>query len=144
MGHSSSIALGIAAQRPERRVWVIDGDGAALMHMGAMAVLGANRPANIVHVIINNGVHGTVGGMPTVAGKIDLAAIATACGYPHISRASTVAELDAALTTAKGQMPLTLVEVKCAIGARAGLGRPTTTPQENKQALMTELAKGRD
>ncbi len=142
MGHSSSIALGIAAQRPGRRLWVIDGDGAALMHMGAMAVLGANRPANMVHIIINNMAHETVGGMPTIAGKIDLPAIATACGYPHALLVSTVVELDAALAAAKSANELTLIEVRCAIGARTDLGRPTTTPQENKRALMEELGVG--
>ena len=72
MGHSSSIALGIAVNKPDTRIWCIDGDGAVLMHMGAMAVIGANHPENLVHVVINNEAHETVGGMPTVAGQIDL------------------------------------------------------------------------
>lgn len=84
MGHSSSIALGIALHKPEQRIWCIDGDGAVLMHMGAMAVMGVNRPRNLIHVIINNGAHETVGGMPTVATEIDLVSIAKACGYRRL------------------------------------------------------------
>ena len=78
MGHSSSIALEIALQKPERKIWCIDGDGALLMHMGAMTLIGSNKPKNLVHVVINNSAHETVGGMPTVAGEADLVAIAKA------------------------------------------------------------------
>ena len=72
MGHSSSIALEIALQKPDKKIWIIDGDGAALMHMGAMAVLAANAPKNVVHIIINNGAHETVGGQPTVMANVDV------------------------------------------------------------------------
>lgn len=136
MGHSSSIALGIALQKPEKKVWIIDGDGAALMHMGAMAVIGANRPENLVHVVINNGAHESVGGMPTVAEKIDLVKIAQGCGYPNAVCVEDAVSLNAALMEAKGRNELSFIEVKCAIGSRADLGRPTTTPQENKRAFM--------
>ena len=78
MGHSSSIALGVALNKPNTKVWCIDGDGAVLMHMGSMAVLGTNAPKNLIHIVINNGAHETVGGMPTVASKIDFVAIAKA------------------------------------------------------------------
>ena len=83
MGHASSIALGVALNKPNTRIWCIDGDGAALMHMGAMAVIGSSHPSNLIHIIINNGAHETVGGMPTVAADIDLVKIALACGYPY-------------------------------------------------------------
>ncbi len=139
MGHSSSIALGIALQRPEKKVWVIDGDGAALMHMGAMAVIGATGPKNLVHVVINNGAHETVGGMPTAAGKIDLVKIAEGCGYPNAVRVDSFEALDAALEEARENDGLSLVEVKCAIGARDDLGRPTTTAKENKENFMACL-----
>ena len=141
MGHSSSIALGIALQKPEKKVWIIDGDGAALMHMGSMALLGANGPKNIVHVVINNGAHETVGGMPTVAAKVDWLKIAEGCGY---CRAVSVADEDAlvsALEAAKGYEGLSFIEVKCAIGARDDLGRPTTTAKENKEGFMEQLRK---
>ncbi|MBO4583716.1 MAG: phosphonopyruvate decarboxylase [Clostridia bacterium] len=139
MGHSSSIALGVALGRPDRRVWCIDGDGAVLMHMGALAVIGANKPKNLIHVVINNGAHETVGGMPTVADKIDLVAIAKACGYPNAVSVDSFAALDEALETAKNRGELSLIEVKCSIGARGDLGRPTTTAIENKENFMRYL-----
>ncbi len=139
MGHSSSIALGIALKKPDRKIWIIDGDGAALMHMGSMAVLGSNAPKNIVHIVINNGAHETVGGMPTVAPQIDLVKIAEGCGYKYASVADSKDSLELELNTAKRKNELCFIEVKCAIGARENLGRPTTTPKQNKQAFMENL-----
>lgn len=140
MGHSSSIALGIALNKPNIRIWCIDGDGAVLMHMGSMAVLGANAPQNLIHIIINNGAHETVGGMPTVAEKIDLVAIAKSCGYSNAVCVDTFEDLDRELKTAKEKHELTLIEVKCSIGSREDLGRPTTTALENKQNFMEYLS----
>ncbi len=139
MGHSSSIALGVALNKPEKKVWCIDGDGAVLMHMGSMAVLGANKPENMVHVIINNGAHETVGGMPTVAANIDFVAIAKACGYTNAVSVDSFDELDKELNIAKRKNELSMIEVKCSIGARDNLGRPTTTALENKQNFMEYL-----
>lgn len=140
MGHSSSIALGIAINKPEQRIWCIDGDGAVLMHMGSMAVLGANKPENLIHIVINNGAHETVGGMPTVAGSIDLVKIALACGYPNAVSVADFGDLDRELKAAKNRNELSLIEVKCSIGAREDLGRPTTTALENKEAFMSYLS----
>ena len=139
MGHSSSIALGIATQKPDTKVWCVDGDGAALMHLGSMAVIGANAPKNYVHVLINNGAHETVGGMPTVAAKVDMVQIAKGCGYPNAVRVGTFEELDAALNEAKNRNELSFIEVLCSIGARDDLGRPTTTARENKENFMRYL-----
>ncbi|MCR5120738.1 MAG: phosphonopyruvate decarboxylase [Lachnospiraceae bacterium] len=141
MGHSSSIALGIAINKPGTRIWCIDGDGAVLMHMGAMAVIGANKPKNLVHVVINNAAHETVGGMPTVAGSIDMAAVAQACGYPKTVSVADYEELDRALEEAKQGGELCLIEAKCALGARADLGRPTTTALDNKKSFMEYIRK---
>ena len=141
MGHSSSIALGIAMNKPEKKVWCIDGDGAALMHMGSMAVLGSSHQKNMVHVVINNGAHETVGGMPTVASKIDLCKIAEGCGYNSIMCATSLDELDRVLKKAKNSDELCFIEVKAAIGAREDLGRPTTTARENKNGFMEFLEK---
>jgi phosphonopyruvate decarboxylase len=140
MGHSSSIALGVAVNKPEQRIWCVDGDGAVLMHMGAMAVMGANKPANVIHVVINNGAHETVGGMPTVAGSIDLVRIALACGYPNAVCVDNFEDLDRELEASKARNELSLIEVKCSIGAREDLGRPTTTALENKQNFMEYLS----
>lgn len=139
MGHSSSIALGVALNKPNQKIWCIDGDGAALMHMGAMAVIGVNKPKNLVHIVINNAAHETVGGMPTVAGSIDLVKIATACGYPNAVCVDNFADLDKELKKAGESEKLSFIEVKCAIGAREDLGRPTTTSLENKQNFMEYL-----
>lgn len=139
MGHSSSIALGIAAQKPDTKIWCIDGDGAVLMHMGAMAVLGSEHPGNMIHIVINNGAHETVGGMPTVAAGVDLPAVAKACGYPFAVSVDSFQSLDSELKAAKARHALTLIEVKCAIGARDDLGRPTTTAKENKENFMEYL-----
>ena len=139
MGHSSSIALGVALNKPGQRVWCVDGDGAVLMHMGSMAVIGSNKPSNLIHVVINNGAHETVGGMPTVAENIDLVAIAKACGYPNAVSVDTFEELDKELEKAKNAGQLSLIEVKCSIGARDDLGRPTTSALENKQKFMDYL-----
>ncbi len=139
MGHASSIALGVAINKPDRRIWCVDGDGAVLMHMGSMAVLGANAPKNMIHIVINNGAHETVGGMPTVASKIDLVAIAKACGYPNAVCVDNFDDLDKELENAKARDELSFIEVKCSIGARDDLGRPTTTALENKQNFMEYL-----
>ncbi len=136
MGHSSSIALGIALTKPQTKIWCIDGDGAVIMHMGAMAVIGARNPKNLVHIVINNGAHETVGGMPTAAGEIELTKIAEGCGYPLVLRAESYEELDIALCKARASDTLTFLEVRCGLGARADLGRPTTTALQNKEAFM--------
>lgn len=139
MGHSSSIALGVALHKPDRKIWCIDGDGAALMHMGAMAVIGSNSPENMIHIVINNNAHETVGGMPTAAGNIDLTGIARACGYPYAVCVETPECLDAELHAAKKRNELSFIEVKCSIGARADLGRPTTAATENRAVFMEYL-----
>ena len=139
MGHSSSIALGVALCRPEKRVWCLDGDGAVFMHMGAMAVIGAYKPGNLIHVVINNHAHETVGGMPTVAEQIDLTAIARACGYPYAVCADTFQSLERSLEEVKTRRSLCFIEAKCAIGARENLGRPTTSTIDNKLNFMKRL-----
>ena len=109
MGHSSSIALGVALHKPKQKIWCIDGDGAVLMHMGAMAVIGANRPSNLIHVVINNEAHETVGGMPTVASAIDFVAIAKSCGYPYALCVEDFDELDRELEMLKRKMNFALL-----------------------------------
>ena len=139
MGHASMIALGIALEQPDRRVWCLDGDGAALMHLGAMAILGQKKPANLVHVVINNAAHETVGGMPVCEGALNLTGLAMSAGYRHVSRAASEMELYQAVDAAMTAGELAFIEVMCAVGARDDLGRPTTTPQQNRDALMKFL-----
>ena len=132
MGHASSIALSIAINKPNTKVWCIDGDGAMLMHMGALAVIGNISPDNLIHIVINNSSHETVGGMPTVAKTIDINKLAKAVGYKNVINAETQEELEIALKQAKENKSLTLISVKCSIHSRKDLGRPTTTTIENK------------
>ena len=139
MGHASQIALGIALEKPARRVWCFDGDGATIMHMGGLAIVASKAPANYIHVVFNNGAHDSVGGQPTVGLDIDLCAIAKSVGYKDAFSASSAEELPAALAKAKGMHGPVLLEIKVKKGNRKDLGRPTTTPIQNKEALMEFL-----
>jgi phosphonopyruvate decarboxylase len=139
MGHASQIALGAALQRPDLPVTVLDGDGALLMHLGALAAIGCAGPANFRHIILNNGAHDSVGGQPTLGLKIDIPAIARACGYVEAKMITNAAELRSALAekppAGKKAGPV-LLEVRVRRGARNDLGRPRTTPEENRRSLM--------
>ncbi len=141
MGHSSSIALGVALSKPDTRIWCVDGDGAALMHMGAMAVIGNNKPNNLIHIIINNEAHETVGGMPTVSNTVDYVGVAKSCGYPEAVCVDTFDQLDCALSKASTAKELTLIVIKSSIGARDNLGRPTTSPIENRNSFMDYMSE---
>lgn len=138
MGHASQIALGIALAKPDRQVWCFDGDGATIMHMGSMAIVASKAPKNYVHVVFNNGAHDSVGGQPTVGLKIDLPAVAKAVGYQTVISVSTKEELEKELSHLES---FAFVEVKVKKGNRKDLGRPTTTPIQNKEALMAFLKK---
>jgi phosphonopyruvate decarboxylase len=139
MGHASQIALGMAARLPERTVVCLDGDGAMLMHMGALAVIGARGPANLRHVVINNGAHDSVGGQPTVARSIDLPAVARACGYRATARATTAEGMADAMREHLGFPGPTFLEVVVRSDPTTHAGRPTTTPRDNKVDLMRQL-----
>lgn len=141
MGHASSIALGLALHKPGVKVWCVDGDGAAIMHMGAIAVTGSIAPRNLVHIVINNEAHESVGGLPTAAGKICLPEIAKACGYVHVFSTGDYGELDGALRFAGDNDGLIFIEAKARIESRADLGRPTTTARDNMTAFSGYVRK---
>lgn len=143
MGHASQIALGIALQKPDRRVIVFDGDGALLMHMGGLAIIGDYNPKNLVHIVFNNGAHDSVGGQPTVGQKIDVEAIAKAVGYKEVVSVDSQSALINAMNHVNNAAigGVSLINVNVRKGNRKDLGRPTTTPQQNKEALMKELQK---
>lgn len=140
MGHASQIALGIALQKPGRRIWCFDGDGALIMHMGSMAIVAEKSPRNFVHVVFNNGAHDSVGGQPTVGLDIDIPAVAKAVGYRKTYSVSTLVALQEVLQDLRKETngPV-LLEVKVRKGNRKDLGRPTTTPIQNKEAYMAFL-----
>lgn len=140
MGHASQIALGVALQRPDRSVYCLDGDGAFLMHMGALAITGVLKPRNFTHVVFNNGAHDSVGGQPTVGLNIDILGIARACSYQVMAQARTSQELQSCLQDMKRSEGPCLLEVLIQRGGRKDLGRPATTPVENKHAFMEFLS----
>lgn len=128
MGCLSSLGLGLAVAQPQRTVWALDGDGALLMRMGALATIGHYRPPNLVHVLLDNGVHESTGGQATVSGSVDWAAVAQACGYPRVVRIQSLAQLKEELQTRPRQ--LTFLHV-CTIPQPARkLPRPEKTPAE--------------
>lgn len=139
MGHASQIALAMAMNQPQRLIFCLDGDGATIMQMGGLATIGSRKPANLIHIILNNGAHDSVGGQPTVGRKIDLCAIAKGCGYQRVLQASSCEELKAGLTQAIDGPKLTFIDVLVKKGARKDLGRPKSSPRENKSALMEFL-----
>ena len=141
MGHASQIALGIAMAKPDRKVWCFDGDGAAIMHMGSMAIVANKAPKNYVHVVFNNGAHDSVGGQPTVGLKIDLPAVAKAVGYTNAFSVDNKEDLLEALKALRIVEGPILLQVCVKKGNRKDLGRPTTTPIQNKEALMEFLKK---
>ena len=141
MGHSLAIAHGIAIAKPEKKVWCLDGDGAILMHMGTMAVTSVHQPKNLIHVVINNGAHETVGGLPAVSESMDLSKLAESMGYTKTYRIKSNEELATTLPVLSAQQGFVFVEIICNLLSRADLGRPKTTPIENKNALMNVLSK---
>ncbi len=139
MGHTASIALGLARGQPTRRVICLDGDGSVIMHMGALAIIGQSGQANFVHIVLNNGAHDSVGGQPTVGFGIDLVSIASACGYNRAVSVTTLTEIKRALSDLLKETGPVFLEIRVNKGSRPDLGRPRSTPIENRDALMQEL-----
>ncbi|MBE6062967.1 MAG: phosphonopyruvate decarboxylase [Clostridium butyricum] len=139
MGHASQIALGIALNSKDRNVYCIDGDGALIMHLGGLAIIGNLSAHNYKHIVINNGAHDSVGGQETVGLKIDIPSIAKACGYKKAYSCSNESELNEYIKIVDEMEGPVLLEVKVKKGARKDLGRPTTTPIENKEAFIRFL-----
>lgn len=139
MGHTASIAMGVARARQERRVVCLDGDGSVIMHMGALAIIGKSGLKNLLHVVINNGAHDSVGGQPTVGFDMSLVRIAEACGYRRALSVSTAEDFDRAFAELTAGQGPTLLEVRVAKGARADLGRPKSSPLQNRDAFMKRL-----
>lgn len=141
MGHASSVALGVALNRVERSVVCLDGDGAALMHLGALATIGKAGPENFTHVLLNNSAHESVGGQPTGADGIDFGKLALSLGYRKYRLAEKLEDVKRAwldLQPAKGP---NFLEIRIKKGSRKDLGRPSQTPQENKQSFMQWVSR---
>lgn len=136
MGCACSLGLGIALSQPGSRVVVLDGDGALLMRLGALATLGLERPDNLVHILFDNEVHDSTGGQATTSHSVDLGAVAAACGVPTVVRAASADDVAAAVVQARG---LTFIHVKTKPGAPADLPRPDVTPDAVAARLRTRL-----
>jgi phosphonopyruvate decarboxylase len=138
MGHVSQIALGVALNT-KKKVVCLDGDGAVLMHMGALAIIGTKKPKNFLHIVLNNGCHDSVGGQPTVGFNIDITKIAKACGYANVKSVKNRSDLEKTVKDLLAKSRPSLIEVIINSGARKDLGRPKTTPVQNKVAFMDFL-----
>ncbi|RXI47026.1 phosphonopyruvate decarboxylase [Clostridium tetani] len=136
MGHSSMIALGLAKEHGNQRIYCIDGDGAVLMHMGSLAFIAKQNPNNLIHIVLNNDAHESVGGMPTCAVDVNIGNIARACGYPKVYHVYSLNELTTVLKKAKATNELCLIEVKVSLESRNDLGRPKESARENKENFM--------
>lgn len=139
MGCASSIAFGIALSKPKKNVCIIDGDAAALMQLGSMATIGHYQLKNLTHIIIDNNAHESTGGQPTVSESVDFGVIGKACGYSSIHYANNEENIRDAIKQIGSRESLSLLIIKCRKGVRKDLGRPTTTPEENKIAFMKNL-----
>lgn len=135
MGHALMIALGAAMERPERTVWCMDGDGAAVMHLGGMRLAAGTGCENLIHVILNNAAHESVGGMPVAGGVCEFAPLAESIGYSAVFRAEDEGNLAKVLPRLLDAKGIRFLEIKTALASRADLGRPTVAPRENLEAL---------
>lgn len=141
MGHCSQIGLGIALAKPERQVYCLDGDGAVIMHMGALAIIGSSKPKNFKHIVFNNGCHDSVGGQPTCGFTISITGVAKACGYALALQAQTEKDINDKMKIIKLADGPVMLEIILKKGARADLGRPKSSPSENKAKFMEFLAE---
>lgn len=137
MGHASMIALGIAKKRPDKKMVCIDGDGAALMHMGALPFIASQAPENLYHIVINNQAHESVGAMPTGCRKTEFSKLAQAAGYAHARKLETIEEVVQIGDAVKSRKGPILFEIPVSLDSRADLGRPKESAQENKEGFMS-------
>ena len=139
MGHASSIGLGIAMNEKDKNVYVLDGDGAFIMHMGAIAINGQTKVNNFRHIVFNNGSHESVGGQATVGQNINIADIAKACGYDLVLSVENKKELEKGIQDISNYKGKVLLEIKIKNGSRSDLGRPTIPPVEIKNRFMKQI-----
>jgi phosphonopyruvate decarboxylase len=141
MGLLSAVGLGLALQSPARTIWIIEGDGSALMSLGTLPLIATCRPHNLIHVVLDNEAYESTGGQPTISSTVDLAALAEAAGYTRVWRVSDSASLQNALREARQSNALTFILVKVSGRAPEGLGRVSLTPEEIKQRFSQILTQ---
>ena len=140
MGHASSVALGMAMEKPERPVVVLDGDSAAMMHMGAMTMVSKLNVPNYMHIVLNNGAHESVGGQPSAGHKIDFTKIAEACGYQTVGKPVTnKPELVEAIKALKDCGKASFIDIRIHKGLSGDLPALKFSHREAIDALIDEL-----
>jgi phosphonopyruvate decarboxylase len=143
MGTASAIGLGVSQILPRQRVFVLDGDGAALMKLGTLATIGHSQPERLIHIVLDNEVHDSTGGQATVSPTVQFARVAAAAGYRNVFSAERPADLDACLATMRSECGPSLLHLKIRQGSPAKLGRPTVKPPEVRERFMQFLAANR-
>lgn len=141
MGHCSSIALGIALSKPNKKVVCIDGDGSLLMHMGSLSTIGKLKPKNFIHILMNNKVHESVGGQETSVNVIDVLSLIKSNNYENIFSINNSNDLICKIEEIISCDGPTFIEVLINPGSRDDLGRPNLSPVENKKEFMNFIKK---
>jgi phosphonopyruvate decarboxylase len=139
MGHCSSIALGIALQKPDRKVFCIDGDGSLIMHLGSLPIIGQMKPKNFFHILLNNFAHESVGGQKTAAEHISISDLVKANSYKNVYLLSKEKNFTSEVNKFFKESGPNFLEIKIKIGSRKDLGRPTINPVDNKKSFMAYL-----
>jgi thiamine pyrophosphate-dependent acetolactate synthase large subunit-like protein len=141
MGLASSIGLGVATARPDRRVVVLDGDGNVLMGLGTLAMIGEQLPRNLTHVVFDNESYGSTGGQRSISDRISLERIAAAAGYAHAERVDTLEGLDEAVRAMLSQDGPSFLLAKVAPGALPGVPRVPYPPEEITERFMAAVGR---
>jgi phosphonopyruvate decarboxylase len=136
MGCASSIAFGVGLADSPKKIFILDGDGAALMQLGTMATIGHYKNSRIKHILLDNNAHESTGSQPTVSDSVNFPQIAGACGYEYVASVESEEQLKEVLQQLENNGKLSLLVVKVKKGSRSDLGRPTTTPKENRDAFI--------
>jgi len=141
MGTASAIGLGINHARPDQRVVVLDGDGAALMKLGVFTTIGRYQPKGLIHIILDNEQHDSTGGQSTASSNTDFAGIAAASNYRHVFSVERQEDISAVIKTLSNQSGPALIHIKIRPGSPENLGRPTVKPHEVKERFMKFISQ---
>lgn len=139
MGHASSISYGLSLALPEKTITCLDGDAALLMHAGSLS--NSSNANNILHIVLNNGCHDSVGGQPSMGAIINLANVAKSMGYANTSTVKSAEDLENTISDFKQKRGSSFIEVLCRPGNRSNLGRPKESPRQNLSEFMNALTK---
>ncbi len=139
MGLLSSFGLGLALQTPNKRVYVLEGDGSALMSLGALPLIATERPNNLIHIILDNEAYESTGSQPSISSKVDLAEIGKGCGYGHVVRVDDIESLEGALRDSEASPGPRLILVKVGIAPVKDIPRVSHSPTEIRDRFKARL-----